>query len=48
MEKIMKGVSRGKMPDLGALTGAAPASDMQVRRKATKSNKKKKRTKSRR
>jgi signal recognition particle subunit SRP54 len=48
MEKIMKGVSRGKMPDLGALTGAAPPPDMQTRRKATKSNKKKKRSKSRR
>ena len=48
MEKLMKGMSRGKMPDLGALTGAAPAADMQPRRKATKSNKKKKRTKSRR
>jgi hypothetical protein len=43
----MKGMSKGKMPDLGALTGAAP-SDTQPRRKATKSNKKKKRTKSRR
>ncbi len=48
MEKLMKGMSRGKMPDLGALTGAAPQSNMQPRRKATKSNKKKKRTKSRR
>jgi signal recognition particle subunit SRP54 len=47
MEKLMKGMSKGKMPDLGALTGAAP-SDTQPRRKATKSNKKKKRTKSRR
>jgi signal recognition particle subunit SRP54 len=50
MEKLMKGMSRGKMPDLGALTGAAPsgASATQPRRKATKSNKKKKRTRSRR
>jgi signal recognition particle subunit SRP54 len=48
MEKLMKGMSRGKMPDLGALTGGVPAADMQPRRKATKSNKKKKRTKSRR
>jgi signal recognition particle subunit SRP54 len=47
MEKLMKGMSRGKMPDLGALTGAAPA-DAPPRRKATKSNKKKKRTRSRR
>jgi signal recognition particle subunit SRP54 len=52
MEKLMKGMSKGQMPDLGAMMGggqvpadgvAAPA-----RRKATKSNKKKKRTKSRR
>src|SRR5438034_11575388 len=48
MEKVMKGMSRGKMPDLGALTGAAPAADLQPRRKATKAHKKKKRTKSRR
>jgi hypothetical protein len=49
MEKLMKGMSRGKMPDLGALTGAAPAgAAVQPRRKATKSNKKKKRSKSRR
>ena len=48
MEKLMKGMSRGKMPDLGALTGGASAADVQPRRKATKSNKKKKRTKSRR
>ena len=47
MEKLMKGMSRGKMPDLGALTGAAPV-DAAPRRKATKSNKKKKRTKTRR
>src|SRR5438876_709630 len=47
METLRKGMSRGKMPDLGALSGGAPA-DMQPRRKATKSNKKKKRTKSRR
>jgi signal recognition particle subunit SRP54 len=48
MEKIMKGVSRGKMPDLGALTGGVTPDMQQPRRKATKSNKKKKRTKSRR
>jgi signal recognition particle subunit SRP54 len=49
MEKLMKGMSRGKMPDLGALTGAAPAAaDAPARRKATKSNKKKKRSKARR
>src|SRR5438309_1888002 len=47
MEKLMKGMSRGKMPDLGALTGGAPV-DAAPRRKATKSNKKKKRTKTRR
>jgi signal recognition particle subunit SRP54 len=50
MEKLMKGMSRGKLPDLGALTGQAQgAAAPQPRRKATKSNKKKrKRTKSRR
>ena len=48
MEKLMKGMSRGKLPDLGALTGAAPTADAAPRRKATKSNKKKKRTKARR
>jgi signal recognition particle subunit SRP54 len=51
MEKLMKGMSRGQMPDLGAMMGGeapagAPAAP--ARRKATKSNKKKKRTKSRR
>ena len=50
MEKLMKGMSRGQLPDLGALmSGQAPtAAAGQPRRKATKSNKKKKRTKSRR
>jgi signal recognition particle subunit SRP54 len=49
MEKLVKGMSRGKLPDLAALTGgAAPATDAPVRRKATKSNKRKKRTRSRR
>jgi signal recognition particle subunit SRP54 len=51
MEKLMKGMSKGKMPDLGALTGqaAAPGQEQQQRtRKATKSNKRKKRQKSRR
>jgi signal recognition particle subunit SRP54 len=49
MEKLMKGVSKGKMPDLGALTGQAPApAAQQMRRKATKSNKKKRRSKTRR
>jgi signal recognition particle subunit SRP54 len=47
MEKLMKGMSRGKLPDLGALAGGAPA-PQQTRRKATKSSKKKRRTKSRR
>ena len=50
MEKLMKGMSRGQLPDLGALmsgeASAVPAG--QARRKATKSNKKKKRTKTRR
>jgi signal recognition particle subunit SRP54 len=53
MEKLMKGMSRGKMPDIGAMMsgGAAPGAttaDAPVRRKATKSNKKKKRSKARR
>ena len=49
MEKLMKGMSKGKLPDLGALTGQAPAAVPQPgQRKATKSNKRKKRQKSRR
>jgi signal recognition particle subunit SRP54 len=49
MEKMMKGMSKGKMPDLGALAGGAPAPAPQPgQRKATKSNKRKKRQKSRR
>jgi signal recognition particle subunit SRP54 len=50
MEKLMKGMSKGRMPDLAALTGgqAAAATAGAPRRKATKSNKKKKRSKSRR
>ena len=49
MEKLMKGMSKGKMPDLGALAGQAqPAAPQPGRRKATKSNKKKRRQKSRR
>jgi signal recognition particle subunit SRP54 len=49
MEKFMKGMSKGKMPDLAALTGQAPAAALQPgQRKATKSNKRKKRQKSRR
>jgi signal recognition particle subunit SRP54 len=50
MEKVMKGMSKGKMPDLGALTGQAPPAgqEQQRARKATKSNKRKKRQKSRR
>jgi signal recognition particle subunit SRP54 len=47
MEKLMKGMSKGKMPDLGSL--AAPgAAAPQPQRKATKSNKRKKRSKTRR
>jgi signal recognition particle subunit SRP54 len=50
MEKIMKGVSKGKLPDLGALAGgeAPAAGTQQPTRKATKSNKRKKRSKTRR
>jgi signal recognition particle subunit SRP54 len=49
MEKLMKGMSKGKMPDLDALTGQAPpAAPQPGQRKATKSNKRKKRQKSRR
>jgi hypothetical protein len=45
----MKGMSKGKMPDLGALGGQAQASPPQPgQRKATKSNKRKERQKSRR
>jgi len=51
MEKLMKGMSKGKMPDLGALAGQgqgqAPV-PQPGQRKATKSNKRKKRQKSRR
>ena len=48
MEKLMKGMSKGKLPDLGALGGQAAAAQQQTRRKATKSNKRKKRSKTRR
>jgi len=48
MEKLMKGMSKGKLPDLGALTGQATPAQQQTRRKATKSNKRKKRSKTRR
>jgi signal recognition particle subunit SRP54 len=49
MEKLMKGMSKGKMPDLGALTGEVqPPAAGPARRKATKSNKRKKRSKTRR
>src|SRR5438093_13167394 len=48
-QKDMKGVSKGKMPDLGALTGQSqPPAPQPGQRKATKSNKRKKRQKSRR
>jgi signal recognition particle subunit SRP54 len=50
MEKLMKMMSRGKLPDLGglAMPGGAAVPDGAPRRKATKSNKRKKRSKSRR
>jgi signal recognition particle subunit SRP54 len=50
MEKLMKGMGKGKMPDLGALAAdpSAQAAAGPPRRKATKSNKRKKRSKSRR
>jgi signal recognition particle subunit SRP54 len=51
MEKLMKGMSRGKLPDLGALAAGeagAQAQGAQRTRKATKSNKRKKRSKTRR
>ena len=41
MEKLMKGISRGKLPEL-------PGAPKQPQRKATKSNKRKKRSKTRR
>jgi signal recognition particle subunit SRP54 len=44
MEKLMKGMSRGKLPQLPGAAGAAAA----PQRKATKSNKRKKRSKTRR
>jgi signal recognition particle subunit SRP54 len=50
MEKLMKGMGKGKMPDLSALgaDASAGAAAGPARRKATKSNKRKKRSKSRR
>jgi len=52
MEKMMKGMGKGKMPDFGALgadaSAQAAAAGGPAPRKATKSNKKKKRSKSRR
>jgi signal recognition particle subunit SRP54 len=48
MEKLMKGMSKGKMPDLGALAGQASEPAGAPQRKATKSNKRKKRSKTRR
>ncbi len=47
MEKLMKGMSKGKLPDLGAL-GGQTGSAQTPKRKATKSNKRKKRSKTRR
>jgi signal recognition particle subunit SRP54 len=47
MEKLMKGMGKGKLPDLSAL-GGQPVPQQQTRRKATKSNKRKKRSKTRR
>src|SRR5438874_5848534 len=47
MEKLMKGMSKGKLPDLGSLAAPGPAAQ-QPQRKATKSNKRKKRSKTRR
>jgi signal recognition particle subunit SRP54 len=44
MEKLMKGMSRGKLPQLPG----APAPPQATQRKATKSNKRKKRSKTRR
>jgi signal recognition particle subunit SRP54 len=53
MEKLLKGMSKGKMPDLGALAGQGQGQGQAPvpqpgQRKATKSNKRKKRQKSRR
>jgi signal recognition particle subunit SRP54 len=45
MEKMMKGMSKGKVPQLPGAAGAAPQAPQ---RKATKSNKRKKRSKTRR
>jgi signal recognition particle subunit SRP54 len=46
MEKLMKGMSKGKLPQLPG--AAAPQAVQQPKRKATKSNKRKKRSKTRR
>jgi signal recognition particle subunit SRP54 len=46
MEKLMKGMSKGKLPQLPG--AAAPQAAQQPKRKATKSNKRKKRSKTRR
>jgi signal recognition particle subunit SRP54 len=46
MEKLMKGMSKGKLPQLPG--AAAPQAAEQQQRKATKSNKRKKRSKTRR
>ena len=46
MEKLMKGMSKGKLPQLPG--AAAPEAPPQQQRKATKSNKRKKRSKTRR
>jgi signal recognition particle subunit SRP54 len=45
MAKMMKGMSKGKMPDLGALTGQPPAAPV-TGRPGSASRKKKKRSKS--
>jgi signal recognition particle subunit SRP54 len=47
MERLMKGMSKGKLPDLSSL-GGQTASPPKSQRKATKSNKRKKRSKTRR
>jgi signal recognition particle subunit SRP54 len=48
MERLTKMMSRGKVPDLGALASGGQLPADTPRRKATKSNKRKKRSKSRR
>jgi hypothetical protein len=48
MAKMMKGMSKGKMPDLGALTGGAAPAQSVGRPGSASRKKKKKKSKARR